>query len=248
MASFKSVGVHSLSFHTALPYTNIIPCKTPLDARFHKYMDSEEQSLELPSLLASVHEKGFHPVRYVVDLNRGRHYYYPTEGFGSTMVVEHFAENIQERAHLEPEPFSSKWPSFPKLSYIKMALPRTSAANPGSMEDAYVFEKELEQLLLYDSRIECTPVEELIEGMEEINASVKFDYYVLVHCVHGSNRTGFALSYFLAKKFGMPVEHAIRIFESARGEPIKRKAVKQNLKDNYVDDLSSSTLATEGDP
>lgn len=85
----------------------------------------------------------------------------------------------------------------------------------------------------------------MITDLEKINTANKFSHYVLVHCVHGSNRTGFALSFFLAKKFGFPVEDAIRIFEAARGEPIKRSAVKDHLKEHYVDSISSSTLATD---
>lgn len=100
-------------------------------------------------------------------------------------------------------------------------------------------------MLQFDDQIYDQDPDTLISDLEKINAKSHFSYYVLVHCVHGSNRTGFALSFFLAKKFGFPVGDAIRIFEAARGEPIKRSAVKDNLKENYVDSVSSSTLATD---
>lgn len=92
--------------------------------------------LELPDLVQSVHKKGFTPIKYILDLNRGANYYYPLEVLGSTTVVKHFQENIQDRADVESQPFEAKWPSFPHIEHIKIALPRTSVKNPGSLEDA----------------------------------------------------------------------------------------------------------------
>ena len=44
----------NFSFYQVLPFTNIIPCKCPLDPRFVKYMEKPSQMLELPHLIDSV--------------------------------------------------------------------------------------------------------------------------------------------------------------------------------------------------
>ena len=70
---------------------------------------------------------------------------------------------------------------------------------------------------------------------------MKFDYYIIIHCVHGSNRTGFAISYFLYEKFGFSISDAINIFEAARGSKIKRQAVKDNLVEKLPEALSTKS-------
>ena len=87
-------------------------------------------------MLEGIESKGLKPVKYILDLNRGGNYYYSTKGFGSTKIVKHFESNIQDRSFTDPDPFLAKWPEFPNINYIKMALPKTSTKNPGSLEDA----------------------------------------------------------------------------------------------------------------
>ena len=55
--------------------------------------------------------------------------------------------------------------------------------------------------------------------------------YVLIHCRHGVNRTGFVICYFLHHRLGIPVEEAIEMFETARGHKFYSTAILKELRD-----------------
>ena len=59
------------------------------------------------------------------------------------------------------------------------------------------------------------------------------DSYTIIHCTHGVHRTGYAICYFLCKKFSLKSEEAIRRFEEARGYPLKYNDLKQDLADRF---------------
>ena len=52
---------------------------------------------------------------------------------------------------------------------------------------------------------------------------------VLVHCTHGTNRTGFLICKCLMQVNGMKPEEAIESFEKARGVEIRRSEFKAAL-------------------
>lgn len=61
------------------------------------------------------------------------------------------------------------------------------------------------------------------------------NHYVLIHCTHGINRTGYAICYFLCKKYNMPVRDAVKRFEEARGYPFEYPDLVQDLIDRFDD-------------
>ena len=61
----------------------------------------------------------------------------------------------------------------------------------------------------------------------------KKDQVVLVHCTRGINRTGHAVCYFLCKRFELTPEEAIKRFNEARGYPIDKKDILDDLFDRF---------------
>jgi len=61
----------------------------------------------------------------------------------------------------------------------------------------------------------------------------KKDQIVVVHCTRGINRTGHAVCYFLCKRFELTPEEAIRRFNEARGYPIDKKDIIEDLYDRF---------------
>ena len=62
-----------------------------------------------------------------------------------------------------------------------------------------------------------------------INKNIYKDHLIVIHCTYGVNRTGYAICYFLCKKFQISVKDAIERFEKARGHKI--------MSPNYIEDL-----------
>jgi len=61
----------------------------------------------------------------------------------------------------------------------------------------------------------------------------KKDQIILVHCTRGINRTGHAVCYFLCKRFELTPQEAIRRFNEARGYPIDKKDIIEDLYDRF---------------
>jgi atypical dual specificity phosphatase len=63
-----------------------------------------------------------------------------------------------------------------------------------------------------------------------LNKNISKKQYILIHCTHGVNRTGYVLIYFLCKRYEYSVEKAIEIFEKSRGHKFENKAFITDLK------------------
>ncbi|KAI4457956.1 mrna-capping enzyme [Holotrichia oblita] len=50
-----------------------------------------------------------------------------------------------------------------------------------------------------------------------------------VHCTHGLNRTGYFICKYMINKLGIQPERAIASFQTARGHPIERKQIIDNI-------------------
>jgi atypical dual specificity phosphatase len=50
-----------------------------------------------------------------------------------------------------------------------------------------------------------------------------------VHCVHGINRTGYLICRYMVDRLGTPPEEAIKRFNRARGFPMTRPSLLQDL-------------------
>ena len=55
--------------------------------------------------------------------------------------------------------------------------------------------------------------------------------YVLIHCRHGVNRTGFVICYFLHHRLNIPINDAIEMFETARGHKFYSPRLLKELRD-----------------
>ena len=56
------------------------------------------------------------------------------------------------------------------------------------------------------------------------------DEVVGMHCMHGINRSGYMVIYYLVKKFGMQLQEAIDLFEFHRQERIFKDLLMDDLK------------------
>ena len=56
------------------------------------------------------------------------------------------------------------------------------------------------------------------------------DEVVGMHCMHGINRSGYMVIYYLVKRFGMQLQEAIDLFEFHRQERIFKDLLMDDLK------------------
>jgi len=74
---------------------------------------------------------------------------------------------------------------------------------------------------------------ELNKVFDALNKHHFKDQVILIHSPNGINRVGHAVCYFLCKRLNMKPDEAVRKFEEARGYPIDKKAIIEDLKDRF---------------
>lgn len=73
----------------------------------------------------------------------------------------------------------------------------------------------------------------LNKAYDILNKNLFKDQIVIIHCTRGVNKTGHAVAYFMCKRLGMKPAEAIKKFEDARGHPIEKKAIIDDLIDRF---------------
>jgi atypical dual specificity phosphatase len=66
-----------------------------------------------------------------------------------------------------------------------------------------------------------------------LNKNLYKDHIVAIHCTYGINRTGYLVCDFLCKKLKMKPSESIQAFSDARGYPLTKKILVEDLYDNY---------------
>lgn len=80
----------------------------------------------------------------------------------------------------------------------------------------------------------AVPKKDMVEKVhEQLDEHFNKDGVIVVHCVNGRNRTGYMISSYLCKKFGISGEEAMKAFEEARGHSIQYGPLKEDLKSLY---------------
>lgn len=59
--------------------------------------------------------------------------------------------------------------------------------------------------------------------------STKKDFYTLIHCFNGLNRTGYLICFYLCKRLGLKSAEAIQRFEEARNMKMYRENLVRDL-------------------
>ena len=63
-----------IKYHKPIPFTNIIPCKVPLDSKFSEYCGKYDKYYGLDELLASLNNEN-KKVKLILDINKSKYYY-----------------------------------------------------------------------------------------------------------------------------------------------------------------------------
>lgn len=75
---------------------------------------------------------------------------------------------------------------------------------------------------------------ELNKIFEILNKSaVKPNYYVLLHCFTGRNRTGYIICYFLCRRLNITCDEALNRFYKARGYKLKKEILVKDLREKF---------------
>jgi atypical dual specificity phosphatase len=77
---------------------------------------------------------------------------------------------------------------------------------------------------------------------EVMNKHLFKGHYTIIHCTHGVNRTGYAIAYFLCKKFQMKVKDAVDRFEKARGMKIKYHEIIDDLYEKFEERICRESI------
>jgi atypical dual specificity phosphatase len=67
-------------------------------------------------------------------------------------------------------------------------------------------------------------LDEILEEME------RKERYLIVHCTHGVNRTGYLLVLYMNQRLSIPIQDAISDFQTARNELIENELYLKHLK------------------
>ena len=198
-----------LKFHEPIKGTNIIPCKVPLDSKFSYLCNKYDNFYNLDGLLTSLNAEG-KKVKMIVDLNQST-YYYNASLFPEDKRIVIFDKNLKKTTRKDiteelwrNEQFEDMHSELTKdITYVKapLSIKKSTFDQPPWLKAIF---DVLDQSVLVSN-----PDDEDTETRD-------FEYYILVHCFHGINRTGSVLATYLTKKLGVEMKEAIYLFESAR--------------------------------
>ncbi|CAI2379419.1 unnamed protein product [Moneuplotes crassus] len=218
MENWRSIS----AYQKPIEGTNIIPCKVPLDSKYASFCEKNDNFYNLDGLISMLENEG-KAIKMILDINTST-YYYNSKLFLKENKKILFEDNLKDVSEMSESNYSWENSEFEDLTsalteditYVKAPLV-TKELSEESFEGLMPIFEELDKYFL------CS------EGQSSEHGNKNFPFYIIIHCFHGLNRTGFLISSYLMYKLGLEPKEAIQIFERSRSRRLEHSFMYDTL-------------------
>ena len=202
-------------YHKPIAHTNIIPCKVPLDSSYGGFCSKYDNFYNLEGLLKSL-QKEDKKISMIMDINQSD-FYYSSHQFNPENRRDLFEERLKKpkrssslnKVLMDSDLLDTSCKLAEDIVYVKAPISTSSLTKDKERTFKEVF-------AVLDEFAQFSEFKPDFQNSNTDDEEPKFDRYILVHCVHGLNRTGTVLCKYIKEKFGISMKKAIKLFEAAR--------------------------------